>query len=149
MLTQTTLCLYTQPQQPSLAEAAPIYLVLWYEPQQPRFAPNRYPCTLRYCEQHASLHGHKCAFWIDSPPCANTRQDNRLTCDEHAGEEDEFNRRNREASWTAAQRARFLEREVGAFTTFSLHAPTGETQGKICRTCLFSWNNKQAALLYR
>lgn len=54
--------------------------------------------TRRYCKEHATVHGHKCAFWIDRPPCGNNRQDNRLTCEVHAGKEDEFNRRNREES---------------------------------------------------
>lgn len=72
-------------------------------------------CILRYCKEHAALHGHKCAFWADRSPCGNSRQDNRLTCEVHAGKEDEFNRRNREASWTAAQRAKFLKKEVSTF----------------------------------
>ena len=67
----------------------------------------------RYCVEHEPLHGAKCSFWIaTSEPCSNNREDGRLTCAHHRRQEDEFNRRNKEASWTAAQRARFLKEEV-------------------------------------
>lgn len=55
--------------------------------------------------------------WIAHP--AETAVKNRLTCGVHAEKEDEFNRRNREASWTAAQRAKFLKKEVGTFIAVS------------------------------
>ena len=85
----------------------------------PNLLHSRSAFNLRYCKEHAALHGHKCAFWVDRPPCGNSRQDNRLTCEVHAEKEDEFNRRNREASWTAAQRAKFLKKEVSTFIAVS------------------------------
>jgi len=76
---------------------------------------------LRYCKEHAALHGHKCAYWIADPSCGNNHEENRLTCPDHAAKEDEFNRRNREASWTAAQRARMEMEEVGLMVLGKLH----------------------------
>lgn len=66
-------------------------------------------CTLhihRYCAVHEAEHGQKCAFWVDQPPCTNNRMPDALSCGDHIHHEQEYKRRNREASWTAQQRAR-------------------------------------------
>ena len=73
--------------------------------------------NIRYCKQHSALYEHRCAYWVDNPPCGKTRQHDRFTCSAHRDDEDEFNRRNEEATWTAAQRARILMSEVGKRTT--------------------------------